>query len=40
MYLYIDENGNETKCANWATAREYQLKNGGKGEIKLNQWFH
>ena len=36
MWIYIDENGNETMCANWATAREYQLKNGGKGQIVRN----
>ena len=33
MFIYIDENGNETRCANYATAREYQLNNNGKGHI-------
>lgn len=33
MFIYIDNQGNETRCANWATAREYQLQNGGAGKI-------
>ena len=32
MFIYIDNQGNETRCANWATAREYQLQNGGAAE--------
>jgi len=40
MFIYIDENGNQTRCANWATARYYQVENGGKGKIVRGMQFH
>jgi len=39
MWIYIDENGNETRCANWATARNYQVENEGKGHIVRGMKF-
>jgi hypothetical protein len=39
MFIYIDENGNETLCANYATAREYQIKNNGNGHIARGMIF-
>jgi hypothetical protein len=39
MFIYIDESGNETRCANWATARNYQVENEGKGHIVRGMQF-
>lgn len=33
MFIYIDNQGNETRCANYATAEYYKSANGGQGKI-------
>ena len=39
MWIYIYDNGTEIRCANWATARNYQVENNGKGHIVRGMQF-
>lgn len=39
MWIYIYDNGTEVRCANWATARNYQVENKGKGHIVRGMQF-
>jgi hypothetical protein len=39
MFIYVYDNGTEVRCANWATAREYQLQNNGSGRIVRGMQF-